>query len=113
MININYTLKGEIVDLRSDLVKPFREVDADIYIDKQRGWLDFSVGFNQSISSFKSEIYDLKRTKNNTKIKTNTTAISITDIVVNSKPYYYKLVFNNVDGIDPDALKAFLASSTV
>lgn len=108
MININYTLRGEIVDLRSDLVKPFREVDADIYIDKQKGWLDFSVGFNQSISSFKSEIYDLKRTKNNTKIKTNTTAISITDIVVNSKPYYYKLVFNNINGIDPDALKAFL-----
>ena len=108
MININYTLRGEIVDLRSDLVKPFREVDADIYIDKQKGWLDFSVGFNQSINSFKSEIYDLKRTRNNTKIKTNTTAISITDIIVNSKPYYYKLVFNNINGIDPDALKAFL-----
>lgn len=108
MININYTLRGEIVDLRSDLIKPFREIDADICIDKQKGWLDFSVGFNQSISSFKSEIYDLKRTRNNTKIKTNTTAISITDIVVNSKPYYYKLVFNNINGIDPDALKAFL-----
>lgn len=66
------------------------------------------MGFNQSINSFKSEIYDLKRTRNNTKIKTNTTAISITDIIVNSKPYYYKLVFNNINGIDPDALKAFL-----
>lgn len=108
VININYTLRGEVVDLRSDLVKPLRNIDADIYIDKQKDWLNFSVDFNTSISSFKSEIYDLKRTRNSTKIKTNTTAISITDIVVDSKPYYYKLVFNGFKGINPDALKAFL-----
>lgn len=88
---IEYKLRGEVVDLKSDLTKPFRTEDADIYLDKRQGWLDFKVEFNFDVASFKSEIYDIKRTKNSTKLKTNTTAISLTDIVVDGKPYFLKL----------------------
>lgn len=108
MINISYKLKGEVVDLRSDLLRPFKETDADIYIDKQKDWLSFSVEFNQSISSFKSQIFDIKRTKKNTKLKTNTTALSITDIIINSIPYYYKLILKTENSFNLDSLKAIL-----
>lgn len=91
MINVTYKIQGESVDLRSDLVKPYRTEDSDIYIKKQRGWLSLSVGFNPSLNP-KSQIFDIRKTKKHTHFKTNTTAVKLTDVVVDSKPYFYKVV---------------------
>lgn len=107
MLEINYTFTLQVVDIKSELTTPLKEEEADIYIDKQQGWLSFDIQYNPQYD-FKSKVYDIKHTKTNTKLKTNTTALAITDVIVNDKPYYHRIIFNSPYKYSLDELKYLL-----
>lgn len=63
------------------------EAEADIYLDKRHGWLSLATD-----AKWKGEVYEVKRTKSSTKIRTNTEAILLTNVVIRGTPYFYRVV---------------------
>lgn len=94
-MNLTYNFKVQTSELRSSKIKSV-STDADFYLDKEEGWVDYEIELNTNEYSFKSELIEKEEFNTKTIFYTNTTNVFLTNIVVKDKPYNYQVISNLV-----------------
>lgn len=93
-MELSYNIKIKTTEVESVLKKTDSTVSSDIYVDKKYGWLDYKIRFNsESDYLFKPTLISKSNLNTKTIFKTNTLDVLITNILIDSKPYFYKLNF--------------------
>lgn len=91
-MELNYNFKVKNSTVKSALLGADTPEKSDIYIDKKQGWLRYDVEFNKDSTSINtSKVFEIKHLNNKTIFKTNTLSVLITNIIMDSTPYYYKI----------------------
>lgn len=90
-MNISYSVNNKPVITTSTIVSS--DLDKAIfYLDKDPDAITYELEFNNNVLDFASQIYSTEALKTIFKIKTNTTDILVTNVILEDVPYYYEVV---------------------
>ena len=93
-MKLSYKLTNRPVITTSQLVSSTLQ-EAMFYMYKEHDVVSYELEVRNPYLDLSSKIYSTENLKNVFKVKTNTTDIMITDVSVNSVPYYYELKATN------------------
>lgn len=88
-MNLSYNVNVNPTAAESFLASSVVE-DSQLFIRKEEGFITLNVEFNSSFD-FTGEIFSVKETKTKTKILSNTVEVLVTNIVIDTVPYFYEV----------------------
>lgn len=90
-MKISYSINNKPVITTSTLVSSNLS-KAIFYLDKSPNAISYELEFNNTTLDFAAQIYSTEALKTVFKIKTNTTDILVTNVLVDDTPYYYEVI---------------------